>query len=357
MDLAEVVRRHGPAYLQRHGARLPRSHRRALAAIERCHSAACGGSLYLCTGCGGRRFAWHRCGHRACGQCGHAQGQAWAGRQGERLLPVGYYLVTFTLPEPLRALFRSHQRVCYDLLFKASAAALQEVARQDRRRSGLGGELGLLGVLHTWTRQLAYHPHVHYLAPGVALGAHGHPAWPKDPSFLLPVRRLSARFRRRMREALGNLLPALARSIPAAVWRQPWVVHIQPAGRGRTALDYLSRYIHKTALSSTRLRWQDDRRVCFAYQDRATGRERTLTLSGQAFLHRFLQHVLPKGFRRVRTYGWLSPAARARYEALRALLDAPSHPPRPPRPARVLILCPHCQQPMLRLGELGRAPP
>jgi hypothetical protein len=160
MDLAEVVRRHSPAYLVKHGARMPPAHRAALAAILRCHTPACGGSLYVCDGCGQPHYAYHRCGHRACGQCGHPQGEAWRARQGERLLPATYFLVTCTIPEELRALFRRHQRECYGWLFQESAAALQDVARQPRY---LGGELGLLGVLHTWTRQLAYHPHVHYL--------------------------------------------------------------------------------------------------------------------------------------------------------------------------------------------------
>jgi hypothetical protein len=168
MDLADVVRRHGPAYLEKFGARMPSAHRRALAAIVRCHTpaeaaasgtnggrvfrASSGGSLYVCDACGCQRFAYHRCGHRACGQCGFAQSEAWRARQNERLLPLTYFLVTCTIPEELRALFRRNQRLCYGMLMQESAAALQDVARQPRY---LGGELGLLGVLHTWTEAAA----------------------------------------------------------------------------------------------------------------------------------------------------------------------------------------------------------
>jgi hypothetical protein len=354
MDLADVVRRHGPAYLQKYGARVPGFHRTALAAILRCHTPACGGSLYACDDCGRQRFAYHRCGHRACNQCGQPQQQAWLDAQTARLLPVSYFLVTFTIPQQLRAVFRSHQRLCYDALFTESARTLQEVARQPRY---LGGDPGLLGVLHTWTRQLAYHPHVHYLVPGIALRDDSALCFPKDPEFLLPVRRLGARLRARMRQRLRVADPALFAKISPLVWRKPWVVHSQFAGRGRQALSYLSRYISKTAISSARLLGQDHRTVTFSYRQSGTDVERTLTLTDEDFLRRFLQHVLPKGFRRVRTYGWLSPAAKERFERVCTLLNAPVV-VRVARPLfTISVSCQHCQKPMRRIAEIGRAPP
>jgi hypothetical protein len=354
VDLADVVRQHGPAYLRKYGDRVPASHRAALAAILRCHTPACGGSLYACDDCGGQRFAWHGCGHRACGQCGHSQAQAWLAAQTGWLLPVNYFLVTFTVPEPLRALFRRHQRHCYDRLLHESAQALQDVARQPRY---LGGDLGLLGVLHTWSRQLAYHPHVHYLVPGVALREDGTLCFPKAPDYLLPVPRVAARFRARLRQHLRAEHPQLHAQIPASVWRGPWVVHCQSAGRGQQALSYLSRYIYKTAISSTRLIGQDEQHVTFSYRESGTNTQRLQTLTGEEFLRRFLQHVLPKGFRRVRTYGWLSPAAKNRFATVGALLETAA-PPKPSRPALVIaISCPHCQKPMRRIAQFGRAPP
>jgi hypothetical protein len=351
MNLADVVRRHGPAYLHKYGARMPQSHRRALDAILRCHTPAQGGSLYACDHCGTRRFAYHRCGHRTCNQCGHAQSQHWLSEQTARLLPVGYFLVTFTIPQPLRAIFRSHQRLCYDLLFGESAGALQDLARQQRY---LGGDLGMLGVLHTWSRQLSYHPHIHYLVPGVALRQDGTLCFPADPQYLVPVRRLSARFSSRMRVSLRRLAPELYAGIPRHFWRKRWVVHNQFAGRGPEALSYLARYVARTALSSKRLLHQDDQSVTFSYRESKTNTERTVTLTGEGFLQRFLQHVLPKGFRRVRTYGWLSPAARQRFEHVRTLLNAWEC-PRPSRAAfTVAVACPDCQRSMRRIADFRR---
>ena len=356
MNLADVVRRHGPAYLQKYGARMPQSHRCALDAILRCHTPAQGGSLYACDHCGTRHFAYHRCGHRACNQCGHSQAQKWLSEQAARLLPVGYFLVTFTIPQPLRAIFRSHQRVCYDLLFAQSAGVLQDIARQPRY---FGGDLGLLGVLHTWSRQLSYHPHVHYLVPGVALREDGTLCFPADPEYLVPVQRLSARLRSRMRQALRQAAPELYARIPQRTWHQPWVVHSQFAGRGSQALSYLARYVTRTALSSKRLLHQDEHTVTFSYRESNTNTERTLTITGEAFLHRFLQHVLPKGFRRVRTYGWLSPAAKTRLEAVRTLFNAFEHPKIAAATFTITVACPSCQRAMRRIADFcrGRGPP
>ncbi len=365
MDLADVVRRHGSAYLQRHGARMLPSHKAALEDILRCHTAAAGGSLYSCGQCGEERFAYHRCGNRACGQCGHAQAQAWLERQQEQLLAgVPYFLVTFTVPEPLRVIARQHQRLFYGMLMRESAAAIQDIAAH---RKHFGGSLAMLGVLHTWTRQLVFHPHVHYVVPAVALAPDGTLAFGASPEFFLPVQVLSARFRTRMRQALLAHAPELLARIPAKVWRTGWVVHSQSAGTGEKALEYLSRYVFKTAISSARLLWQDDQRVAFSYRDSGTGEQRHCVLPADEFLRRFLQHVLPKRFRRVRIYGWLSPAAKQRRSQVHALLGRHSSPQNTPAgksrssPARkhrsVQILCPHCSKPMIRIGELGRAPP
>jgi hypothetical protein len=215
----------------------------------------------------------------------------------------------------------------------------------------------LLGVLHTWTRQLVYHPHVHYLVPGVALSADGTLCFPKNPDYLLPVQRASARFRARLRQRLRSEAPELYRQVPRAVWRQPWVLHCQPAGRGPEALNHLSRYIYKTALASARLLSQDERHVTFSYRESRTGQTRTCTLSGEEFLRRFLQHVLPKGFHRVRHFGWLSPAAKVHFRQVATLLDAPAPPPPCTSTRPVELLCPHCQKPLRRIGTFGRAPP
>lgn len=351
--LADILRRHWPAYLARHGASniLP-SHHAAVRAILSCHTPQCGGSLYACT-CGQVHYTYHGCGHRACPQCGHQDAEAWIQRQAARLLPVTYHLITFTVPRELRALIRSNQRVMLDLLFKESAATMQDVAR-----TKLKAELGLLGALHTWSRQLIYHPHVHYIAPGLGLSNSGSPVTPKDPAFLLRVEVLSARFRSRMRTALKTKHPDLHAKVPTLAWRKNWVVHSEPVGSGKAALTYLSRYIYRTAISSERQLHEHRGIITFQYRDSKTREQKTASLPAHKFLARFLQHVLPRRLRRVRTYGWLSPAAKKKYERLRTLIgELPRHPTASTPKQANPVLCPRCQLPMRLLGTFGRAPP
>jgi hypothetical protein len=262
-------------------------------------------------------------------------------------------LVTFTVPEELRAVIRAHSQALYAALFRESSGALNDVAL-----SKLGVELGFTGVLHTWTRQLLFHPHVHYLVPGGGLTPDGL-RWKRAPDaqYFLPPAVLAARFKNRLRQYLAQHQPALFPTIPARAWRGKWVVDVQPVGRGQTALRYLAAYVQKTALSARRLVACDDTSVTFTHQDRATGQTRPVRLSGGEFLRRFLQHVLPKGFQRVRHFGWLSPAAKQRWERIHALLDwKPAAPPPAATPCG-MILCPRCRQPMRRVGLLPRGPP
>lgn len=351
--LAEILRRAWPRYVAEHGAGniLP-SHHAAVGAILSCHTPEGGGSVYDCE-CGHRHFAYHGCGHRACPQCGHREAQDWLERQNARLLPGTYHLVTFTVPGQLRAIIRSNQRLMLDILFRESAATMQDIAA-----TKLHGELGLLGALHTWTRRLAYHPHVHYIVPAVALREDGILVTPKKPDYLLCVKVLSKRMRTRFERALRERDPALFRQIAPSVWRKAWVVHSEPVGRGEHALKYLSRYIYRTAMSTERELSENNGHVSFRYTDSKTRERKRAVLPVLVFIAMFLQHILPKRFRRVRAYGWQSPAAKNKFERIRALLDAlPTRPavtaPREP----VVICCPKCQKPMHLVGRLGRGPP
>ena len=353
VTLAEIFRRHWPAYRAQFGNALPPAHRRAAAAILSCRTATRGGQLFRCA-CGAFHFAYHSCGHRACPQCGQGAARDWARRQELKLLPVPYFLVTFTEPEELRETTRAHPQELYAALFAHSAGALADVAL-----TKLGVELGCTGVLHTWTRQLVFHPHVHYLVPGGGLTPDGL-RWQRvsDPEFFLPTRVLAARFRNRLRRHLEQHHQDLLKTIPARAWRTAWVVDVQPVGRGTTALRYLAAYVQKTALSAARLIACDEHTVTFTHQDRASGQTKTLRLTGQEFLRRYLQHVLPTGFQRVRHYGWLSPAARKRWERIAALLDwRPAAPPEASAAPGWVPCCPRCQKPMRLLGTLARSPP
>jgi hypothetical protein len=351
--LAEIFHAHWPAYRATFGHAIPVTHRAAVRAILRCRTPERGGQLFRCD-CGAFHFAYHSCGHRACHQCGQGDAKDWAQRQENKLLPVPYFLVTFTVPEELRDVIRSHARELYAALFRESSGALADVAL-----SKLGVELGCTGVLHTWTRQLLYPPHVHYLVPGGGLTPDGL-RWKRvtDPEFFLPTKVLAARFKNRLRRWLEAGHQELLRQIPARVWRTAWVVDAQPVGRGHTALKYLAAYVQKTALSAARLVACDEASVTFTHQDRATGQTKTLRLSGQEFLRRFLQHVLPTGFQRVRHFGWLSPAAKKRWERIHALLDwKPTTPPDAAAAPCWAPLCPRCQKPMRLLGTFARSPP
>jgi Putative transposase/Transposase zinc-binding domain len=352
VSLAQVLRRHWPAYERKFGARLLPSHRRAVQAILACRTPALGGHLYRCD-CGRHEFVYHACNHRVCPQCGHADATQWLEHQRRRLLPVPYYLVTFTVPEQLRPFFHSHQRILYSLLLQHCANALLDVGRDHK---DLGAQLALLAVLQTWTRDLRYHPHVHCVVPGGGLSQNAL-RWvrPRYPGHFLPDTVLALRLRTRFKQALRAHHPQLFQSIPARVWALHWVANIQPVGSGEPALKYLSAYVYRTAFSSEKILSDDGHHLTFAYRDH-TGQRRTASLTPQEFLSRFLQHVLPRRFQRVRYFGWLSPAAKTRFQRIAALLDwkAPAPLPTPPRPGPI---CPCCHKPMFRLGRLPRSPP
>jgi hypothetical protein len=356
IELAEIFRQHGPAYREKFRGRIPARHLKALAAIEQCRTEALGGHVYTCEACDQTRYSYHSCKNRHCPKCQNEAGQQWLVRQQALLLPVPYFMVTFTLPEGLRGLARTNQRQVYDLLFQTSAAALQELAYDPRF---VGGQIGCLGVLQTWTRDLAYHPHVHYLVPAGGLSADGQ-AWLRARNaFFVHVKPLSRLFRAKFRVALHQA--KLLNQVPASLWRQEWVVHCQPVGSGQAALKYLAPYVFRVALSNKRLLKLQEGQVTFRYRDRATRRWKTRILPAEEFIRRFLQHVLPKGFQKVRYYGFFSPGQRHRLHQVRQLLSADIPPAThsaqaqspPPSPANSLLIpCPTCGQPMRRIQTL-----
>ena len=362
--VADAVRRFGPAYLARHGARVLPSHRRALDDLAACRTAAFGGQVRRCDACGYEHYVYHSCRNRSCPTCHGAATAAWLAAREAELLPVLHFHVVFTLPAALRDLVRAQQRVLLPLLMRTAAESLQALAADPHY---VGGTLGILAVLHTWTRALVYHPHVHCLVPGGACDP-GDGAWrAARGDFLVPVRALSARFRGRFLARLKAALPTAV--IPATVWHTPWVVYCKPTVRGSAAvLRYLARYVHRIAITDARIVAVDDAHVTFSYKEAtkaAAPRWRTMTLPGEEFLRRFLQHVLPRGMHKVRYYGLWHPVARARREALQRQLAPPdAPPPAPPAAAEGLTpalarvdRCPACGHGTLRVvGPLPRAP-
>lgn len=350
LELADLFRRYGPSYRQKYASRMPANHLKAMRAVEQCRTAALGGQVYRCPNCEQLQYSYHSCRNRHCPKCQNENAQAWLEKQQELLLRVPYFLLTFTLPAAFNQVARTHQRLLYDLLFKTSAATTQQLAQEPR---WLGGQIGMVGVLHTWGRNLAYHPHIHYLVPAGGWKMAEDRWVPARHNFLLPVRALSRVFRGKLQQALRET-DCYAR-IPTTVWQQEWVVHCEAVGSGLNALKYLAPYIFRVALSNNRLLKLEHDRVTFRYRDTETGAEKRCSLGAHAFIHRFLQHVLPKGFVKVRYYGFFTATQRARLLSLRQQLNqstasTPSQKTQPvsnPTPSRPKLLCPHCGQPML----------
>ncbi len=315
VDLAEIFRQYGPAYRVKFGDRLLPSHRQAMWAIEHCRTEALGGHVYHCPDCDQDVYQYHSCRNRHCPKCQNEHAQHWLAQQRDLLLPVPYFMLTFTLPAPLRLVARRQQALLYDLLFRTSAAATQHLAADPRF---VGGQLGLVGVLHTWGRTLTYHPHVHYLIPAGGLADDDQTWRPARDDFLVPVKALSGIFRARLRDALRST--DLFDLVPATVWEQDWVVHCQPVGSGDSAFKYLAPYIFRVAISNSRILKLENDHVTFRYRASDTGQARLCTLAVEEFIHRFLQHVLPKGFVKVRYYGFLSAGQRAQLALIRQQL-------------------------------------
>lgn len=322
VELADIVRTAGPAYVATHAGRLLPSQHRALTDIVHCRTAALGGSLYRCDDCGALEYRYHSCRNRHCPKCQADRAQQWLAQVQARLLPCEHYLLTFTLPAQLRALASRHQRVVYGALLREAATSVQLVAED---RAWVGGTPGILAVLHTWSRTLDYHPHVHLLVTAGGLTTDGM-AWirPAHPRFLLPGYVLSAMFRAKMRDALTRA--GVGADVDPSVWRRRWTVHVEPIDSGEHATLYLSRYVYRVALTNQRLDRFVDGRVTFQYTHARTQTTRSLTLPVEDFLTRFLHHVLPRGFTKVRWYGLLSASRRTDLERARALL-ASRHPP------------------------------
>jgi hypothetical protein len=316
--VADVLRRYGGEYLEQFGEQMPAEQRKVLRMIMACRTGELGTVHYQCTSCGRTHVMGRSCGNRHCPSCQKDKAKAWLEKQTGRLLPCPYFLITFTVPAELRAFMRSHPRQAYTALFEASSEALKTLAA-DPRHIGTHRP-GFFGVLHTWGRDLGYHPHVHYVVPGGGLSEDGESWLPSGAQFFLPVRPLSILFRAKFRDAMERA--GLLDQIDAAVWKQPWVVHSQAVGDGRASLKYLAPYVFRVAISDRRIVSSEDGQVTFTYRKSGTSHWRKMTLGAMEFIRRFLQHVLPRGFQKVRHYGFLSPNTREPFESVQWLVAA-----------------------------------
>lgn len=315
VELADIFLEYGPLYRAKYGDKMLPSHKKAMHAVEQCRTSALGGHVYHCPDCGEKEYQYHSCRNRHCPKCQNDKAYEWLEKQQDILLPVPYFLVTFTLPDELRDVARSNQKLVYDVLFRMSAQAMQKLGADPRF---VGGQMGMVGVLHTWGRNLSYHPHIHYLVPGGGIDPSSKTWLPAAKTFLFPVKALSRIFRAKFRDALKDT--DCFADIPTEVWEKEWVVHSKPVGNGTQALKYLAPYIFRVAISNHRILDVKDGKVTFRYRATKTGKLKVCSLPAEEFIRRFLQHVLPKGFVKVRYYGFLASGCRPRLAALRQQL-------------------------------------
>jgi len=366
VEVADVLRRYGSEYLRKFGDKIPSSHRRAFKDILRCRTPALGGHVFECDHCGRLEYSYHSCCNRSCPKCHKNETEAWLRAREKELLPVPYYHVIFTLPHELRAFARRHQKGVYGLLVKAAAHSIVKLAADPHY---VGGRVGVMAVLHTWASNLTYHPHVHCLVTGGGLSSDGRTWMPTREDYLAPVKALSRLFRGSVLEGIRRRFKD--RTLPKSLWQKDWVVHCKPAVQGTgTVLNYLARYIHRVAITNSRIISAEDGKVTFRYKGSGGAQTKTMTVSAEEFIRRFLQHVLPAGVHKVRYYGLWSPSHRKNLSVLQQTLTQSTEDPQeafeedrdvevaPPSETRK---CRHCQKGTLiwirRLPRQGRAPP
>jgi len=324
IELADVVRRFLGAYQEQFGDRMLPSHHRALQDITQCMTEAMGGGRYHCHDCDETFWCYHGCRNRSCPKCHGRQISEWLKSRSAEVLPCRYFHIIAPVPSELRSLFLRHQKTLYGLFMKTAAESVRDLAAQKRF---VGAQVGILAVLHTWTGQLHPHPHVHMLVTGGGVTADG-TAWHDAPKkFLVPVQKLSRMIAKRFAEALQKGHPELFEQIPDTLWRRAWCSYSKPYGTGKDAvLRYLARYVFRVAITNHRLVSMDESHVTFRYKDRDTDQWKIERLEGIQFLRRFLLHVLPKGFHKVRYYALWHPCKRDRQARARLLLELTTTP-------------------------------
>jgi len=358
LEVADVVRIAGAGFLDRYQSRVTWPQLKVMRAIERCRTAALGGHRDECSDCGlDLGFSYNSCRNRHCPKCQTHARNRWLAARTADLVPAPYFHVVFTVPRQLSALMLQNKSVLYALLFRTSADSMLEMAANPDR---LGAEIGFFGVLHTWGQTLEHHPHVHYVVPAGGFDP-DRKSWVRgNPKFFLPVKALSETFRGKFVDALRSLFRlkklVFAGALKAldskrafgdlldSLHKRDWVVYAKkPFAGPEHVLHYLGRYTHRVAISNHRLLAFDGERVTFRWRDYAHGyKKRKMALLAEEFIRRFLMHVLPRGFVRIRHFGWMANRHRTELAALcRAYLGAEPAPPRPPDKSSGRV-CPHC---------------
>ena len=345
MQFASLLYQYHDALQAKYASRLLPSHLRAMDAISRCRTPEAGEVFVQCTDCGHATWRPRSCGHRSCPQCQNHEASIWLDRQQAKLLPVEYFMATFTLPYELRFLAWDNQKLVYDLLFACVSSTLKDFGLNPKN---LGADIGMTAILHTHNRRLDHHPHIHVAVPGGGVDK-ARKQWKKKKSkYLFNEFALAEVFRARFLEALNKAGLSAPNSLP-----RKWVVHCTHVGKGLPALKYLSRYLYRGVISEKNIVSSRNGNVTFKYVESRTGKTRYRTLKGEDFLWLVLQHVLPKGFRRVRDYGFLHGNAKKLLSlvqlVLQVLIEACASRPRP------VFKCPKCNAPMQIIAFRGPA--
>ena len=353
MSVMDVMGRFIELYWARYGDSITMEQRKALGAIFLCRSVAMGGHRYVCS-CGQTHHAFNSCNHRLCPQCGAADTEHWVRKQLGKLLPVPYFMVTFTLPEQLRPVMFGN-REAMELFFKCSSEALRELLA-DPKRTGFA-QSGFFGVFQSWAQNMTYHPHIHYVVPGVGLTEDDRLKHLKRPDFLI----YAGVFAKRLRTLLVNELfdhGLINRSLFWALVTMDWNASVDAAGSGENAVKYLDQYVQRSVISDGRVLSVEGNQVTIRIKNRDTDEYERCRMSGVEFIRRYMLHALPSRFHRVRYYGFLHARGKPRLQWLQLILDA-----RIPtaeelsKPAHAGYLCPRCGKVMQRTKQHARAPP
>jgi len=315
--IQKIFQIYGRQYLALYGDRMPQIHKKAIKDICDCRSGSFGTILYACHDCNTRQPIPCCCGNRHCPTCQHNKSEQWLHKQMENLLPTHYFLLTITLPQKLRDTARSHQKIVYRAMFSCAHEALTKLAK-DNRFVG-SSRIGYLAVLHTWGSMLQYHPHIHMVIPGGAVSETGDQWLSSRQDLFVHTKPFAKIFKAKFSDAMKKA--KLFHEIDSDIWKQEWVVHSQSAGKGQNSLQYLARYIFRVAISNNRIKSIENNAIRFLYKDRQRKTWKTTNLEAMEFIRRFLQHVLPRGFMKIRHYGFLNPNSTFSIHQLRELIS------------------------------------
>ena len=313
----DIFHAHWQAYLAKYGVKIPYQHIKAAEALMGCRTGAFGVSLFQCEDCDEVHTVNNCCGNRHCPSCQQQKGYAWLDKQNEKRLPVEYYMATFTVPSQVREFIRSNQKICYSAMFKAASDTIK-VLMKDPKYAG-ADTAGFLGVLHTWGRDLCYHPHIHFIVAAGGLSKDKKEWKSCKPKYLIPVNAASEIFRAKFYDEIDQA--GLGDKIDRSVRYKGWNVNIESKGDGENALNYLAKYVFKVGISDSRIVCHDDKKVVVRVKRSDTGVVENVKFKHLEFIRRFLQHVLPDGFMKVRHYGFLSPNASVPINDIRKMID------------------------------------